>query len=86
MVYLKLEKYKNRRCKMKIDKNSKVLLSSFFIGLLIMFSPVIITGHGYDVSRVMGILLTVELIVRTLALIIGLIVIYDGVKCYVKKE
>ncbi len=67
-------------------KNNKFLLASILLGLLIMFSPVIITRQGYDVSSILGNLLIVELIVRTLALIIGLIVVYDGVKNFFKKE
>lgn len=45
-----------------------------------MLSPIIITGHQYDVSRVMGTLLVAEFIVRTLVMVIGLIIIYDGIK------
>jgi hypothetical protein len=59
---------------------SGVLISSILIGILIMLSPIIITGHQYDVSRVMGTLLVAEFIVRTLVMVIGLIIIYDGIK------
>lgn len=50
-----------------------------------MFSPVFITGSYYDVNRVMGNLLSAEMVVRTLAVVIGLLTMYDGVKTFSKK-
>ncbi|MGZ7443222.1 hypothetical protein ACLD72_016825 [Paenibacillus sp. TH7-28] len=61
-----------------------ILLVSLIVGILIMFSPVFITGSYYNVNQVMGNLLSAELIVRTLAVVIGLIIIYDGVKTFFK--
>ena len=66
-------------------KKRMLLFTSILIGVLIMFTPNMITGYSYDVSRVMGSILIVEFIVRTLALIIGLFVIYDGAKNYLLK-
>lgn len=63
-------------------KRSGVLISSILIGILIMFSPVIIIGHQYNVSRVMGNLLIADFIVRTLVVVVGLIIIYDGIRRY----
>jgi hypothetical protein len=71
---------------MKRNGRLTILLSSILIGLLIMLSPIFITGYTYNTSRVMGSLLTGEFIVRTVALIIGLIIIYDGVKIFFKTE
>ncbi|MDH6372872.1 ABC-type arginine/histidine transport system permease subunit [Paenibacillus sp. PastF-3] len=68
-----------------MDKNSKLLLSSIIIGLLIMFSPIILTGYTYSSDNILGPLLYVEFIIRSLAIIIGLLVIYDGVKNFLKK-
>ncbi len=68
----------------KMDK-SMILIGSIIIGFLCMLSPIIITGTVYDTNRVMGSLLTAEFVVRTLAIIIGLIIIYDGVKSHFKK-
>ncbi|TVY00530.1 hypothetical protein FPZ45_10915 [Cohnella terricola] len=67
-----------------VSKNNRivVLISSFILGLLIMFSPNIITGSSYDTTHVMGGLLTAEFVVRTIVIVIGLIVIYDGIKNY----
>lgn len=61
-------------------KKILVLIGSIIIGILIMFSPVFITGSYYDINKVMGSLLTAELVVRTLAVVVGLIIIYDGIK------
>ena len=50
-----------------------------------MLSPIFITGSLYNDNEVMGGLLSAELVVRTLSLVIGLIVIYDGFKSFYKK-
>ncbi|CAH1059394.1 hypothetical protein CA600_17190 [Paenibacillus sp. VTT E-133280] len=69
-----------------MDKNNnKLLLSSIVIGLLIMFSPIILTGYTYSTDSILGPLLYFEFTIRSLALIIGLLVIYDGVKNFLKK-
>ncbi|GGG10947.1 hypothetical protein GCM10010912_64220 [Paenibacillus albidus] len=69
-----------------MDKNNKLLLLvSIFIGLLIMFSPIILTGYTYSSNNILGSLLYFEFTIRSLALIIGLLVIYDGVKNFSKK-
>ncbi|RCX18051.1 hypothetical protein DFP94_1072 [Fontibacillus phaseoli] len=61
-----------------------VLITSIIIGILIMFSPVFITGSYYNVNQVMGSLLSAEMVTRTLAVVIGLIIMYDGVKTFFK--
>ncbi|MBS5910959.1 hypothetical protein GNQ08_02535 [Paenibacillus macerans] len=63
----------------------KMLFISVVIGVLIMLSPIFITGSLYNDNEVMGGLLSAELVVRTLSLVIGLIVIYDGFKSFYKK-
>lgn len=56
--------------------NKKIeLLLSLLIGILIISAPIIITGHLYNVSKVIGSLLVADFVVRTLSLVIGLIVI-----------
>ncbi|MDU5946111.1 MAG: hypothetical protein E7L01_07505 [Paenibacillus macerans] len=62
-----------------------MLFISVVIGVLIMLSPIFITGSLYNDNEVMGGLLSAELVVRTLSLVIGLIVIYDGFKSFYKK-
>lgn len=59
---------------------------SIFIGLLIALAPVIVTGHWYHTSMAMGNLLVAEFIVRTLAVVIGLLVIYNGIKQCIRAE
>jgi ABC-type arginine/histidine transport system permease subunit len=78
---------KNRRVRIFVSKIGKVilLLSSVVIGVLIMLSPVFITGHTYNTTNFMGSLLTAEFVIRSVSLIIGLVVIYDGVKSFFKK-
>ncbi|MCM3630413.1 hypothetical protein M3194_24065 [Paenibacillus glycanilyticus] len=61
---------------------SVFLLCSLIIGILIALSPVIVTGNWYDTTHVMGDLLVAEFILRTLAIVIGLLVIFSGLKNY----
>lgn len=63
----------------KKKKKYIFLISSILIGLLIAFSPVIVTGSWYDIIHVMGDLLVAEFIIRTLAIITGLLTVYNGV-------
>lgn len=62
------------------------LLSTIIIGILICLSPNIVTGSPYDTSKVMGNLLVAEFTVRVLAIAIGLIIVYDGIKSFFKKQ
>ncbi|MBU5441108.1 hypothetical protein KQI79_03550 [Paenibacillus sp. MSJ-34] len=55
---------------------------SIIIGLIIALSPVIVTGSWYNTTTVMGNLLVAEFVIRTLAIVIGLSIIYNGVKHY----
>ncbi|MNN70767.1 hypothetical protein D3C81_1866420 [compost metagenome] len=63
-----------------------ILLSSVFLGVLIMISPGFITGHSFNSTHYQGSLYTAEFIVRSAALIIGLLVIYDGIKSFLKRQ
>ncbi|RED51179.1 hypothetical protein DFP95_14412 [Cohnella lupini] len=67
---------------MSKNRGVVVLVSSILLGLLIMLSPNMITGSSYDAIHVIGNLLVAEFIVRTTVIVIGLIVIYDGIKHY----
>jgi uncharacterized membrane protein len=69
---------------MKTNNGTTFLFISILIGLLIALSPVIVTGSWYNTNIVMGNLLIAEFIVRTLVIVIGLIVIYNGVKHFFK--
>lgn len=63
---------------MKDINKVSFLLICVLLGLLIALSPVIVTGAWYNTSKVMGDLLVAEFIIRTLAIVSGLIVIYNG--------
>lgn len=52
------------------------------IGIIIMITPIIITGLMYDGSTAMGNLLVAEFIMRILSLIIGLLVISKALHRY----
>jgi ABC-type arginine/histidine transport system permease subunit len=67
-------------------EKSKIILVivSIVIGIIIIFAPVIITGRFYDEVHVMGGLLVGDFLMRTTSLILGLIIIYDGIKNYFK--
>jgi hypothetical protein len=62
---------------MKTNKSS-FLICSLIIGVFIAISPVVVTGHWYDITFVMGNLLVAEFIVRTIAIVVGLLVILVG--------
>lgn len=54
------------------------------IGILIIFSPTIISGQSFS-NQDIGNFLSVNLVLRTSALIAGLLVIYDSAKnCFMK--
>ncbi|WP_427337684.1 hypothetical protein [Caloranaerobacter sp. DY30410] len=63
----------------------KDLIISFIIGVFIILIPTIITGHTYNTSTAIGGLLYSEFIMRNISFIIGLLVIYDGLKNYFNK-
>ncbi|MFL2095555.1 hypothetical protein [Marinilactibacillus psychrotolerans] len=62
------------------------LVLGFSIGVLILLSPVIITGSWYDIESTLGGLLIAEFLMRTGALVIGLLVIYDTIKTFYLKK
>ncbi|WML42047.1 hypothetical protein RCG19_10710 [Neobacillus sp. OS1-2] len=68
------------------NKNPKkiLLIINLIVGILITVAPIIITGHVYDVTHVIGNLLVGEFVIRTVSLIIGLIIINEGIKTYFK--
>ncbi|WP_432407328.1 hypothetical protein [Wukongibacter sp. M2B1] len=61
------------------------LVISFIMGLLIILVPTIITGRLYNEVAIMGGLLYSEFIMRNICSIVGLLVIYDGLKSYFNK-
>lgn len=70
----------------KVASDIFYLVIGFSIGILILISPVIITGTWYDIESTLGGLLIAEFLMRTSALIIGLLVIYDTVKSFYLKK
>jgi uncharacterized protein with PQ loop repeat len=71
---------------MNKEKSKKIfLIISLGFGILIFLAPSIITGRFYyDEVHVMGPLLVSEFLMRTASLILGLIIIYDGIKNFFK--
>ncbi|MDQ0088875.1 putative integral membrane protein [Paenibacillus anaericanus] len=67
-------------------KGILILISSIIVGILIMLSPIIITGSTYNVTSVQGDLLVADFSIRVIVIVIGLIVIYDGIKNFCKKN
>ncbi len=69
-----------------MDKSSYKygILFRIIIAVLIIFSPAIITGR-FSIDSLSGNLLITEFIIRTVALIIGLLLIYFEVKNYFDK-
>lgn len=67
---------------MDVKKNI-IFIINCIIGILIIRTPNIIAGHPYN-DNLMGGLQIAEFIVRTIAFIIGLLVIHDAVKTYFK--
>ncbi|WP_079708914.1 hypothetical protein [Paraliobacillus ryukyuensis] len=63
-------------------KNFILLIVGIIVGLVIAFSPVIITGTWYNVERTIGNLLIAEFVLRTSSIIVGLLVVYDTVKTF----
>ncbi|MBD8046499.1 hypothetical protein [Clostridium faecium] len=72
---------------MKIDSKKAILcIIGCILGVLIILTPIIITGRLYDESKILGGLLVSEFVMRTLSLIIGFGVIYDAIKVYFKES
>jgi|HigsolmetaAR202D_1030399.scaffolds.fasta_scaffold137295_1 hypothetical protein len=67
---------------MNQNKKALFLVIGIILGLFIALSPVIVTGHWYNVSKVMGNLLVADFSLRTISIIIGIIVIYLAVRRY----
>ncbi|WP_088043041.1 hypothetical protein [Bacillus sp. EAC] len=66
------------------NPNKLLLFFNLVIGILIIISPTIITGHLYDIQTLIGNIRVAEFVLRTAALIIGLLVINEGIKNYFK--
>ncbi|MBS7528784.1 hypothetical protein KHM83_19130 [Fusibacter paucivorans] len=65
---------------------NKNLIVSIIIGVLIMFSTTLLTGHTYAHSTAIGAHRTAELILRNISIVVGLIVIYSGFKDMFKSK
>lgn len=53
---------------------------TIILGIVIIFVPTIITGHGYNDEKMMGALLVADYTLRVVSLIIGLLVISFAIK------
>lgn len=65
------------------SKKNAIFIINCILAVLIMFAPVIITGHFYDTSKLLGGLLISDFVIRTVSLIIGILVIYDSIKRHI---
>lgn len=64
-----------------MKSNSKIIfLVKCIIALIIMLSPTIITGNLFIDIQTLPPRDVAEIVIRTLALIIGLLVLYDSIK------
>lgn len=63
---------------------SKILLLfvNIVIGLLIIVTPIMITGHLYNPSELLGGLLVSDFTMRAISFIVGLVVINNGFNKY----
>lgn len=53
---------------------------TIILGIVIIFAPTIITGHGYNDEKMMGALLVADYTLRVVSLIIGLLVISFAIR------
>lgn len=53
---------------------------TIILGIVIIFAPTIITGHGYNDEKMMGALLVADYTLRVVSLITGLLVISFAIK------
>lgn len=53
---------------------------TIILGIVIIFVPTIITGHGYNDEKMMGALLVADYTLRVVSLIIGLLVISFAIR------
>ncbi|MFD0051502.1 hypothetical protein ACFVHQ_19650 [Actinomycetes bacterium NPDC127524] len=69
-------------------KNASILyrIVNLILGIIIIFVPTIISGHGYSEEKTMGTLLTADYILRVVSSIIGLLVISYTIKGFLKKQ
>lgn len=61
------------------------LIINLILGVIIIFVPTIITGHGYNEEKTIGTLLIADYILRVVSLITGLLVISFTIKDFSKK-
>lgn len=59
-----------------------LLIITILLAIIVMFAPTIIIGHSYGETSYMGSLLTAELVMRIISFIVGVLIIFDGVKKY----
>jgi hypothetical protein len=64
-------------------KEIAVVISTL-LGIVIILTPTIIVGHWYDPSKFLGNAFVADLIMRVQTFVIGLLVVYDGIKNYFK--
>lgn len=57
---------------------------NIILGIVIIFAPTIIIGHGYNDEKIMGTLLVTDYTLRVVSLIIGLLVINVAIKGFSK--
>lgn len=66
------------------SKRNLIVVIGCVIGFIIMLTPTLITGNSFSNSTAFGGLLISEFIMRVVSYIVGLLVIYDSIKAFIK--
>lgn len=70
---------------MKANLSKKIYFAiSCCLAIIIIYSPTLILGHGYSEYINMGVVLAGEVVMRITTLMVGMLVIYDAIKTYLK--
>lgn len=59
-----------------------LLIITILLAIIVMLIPTIIIGQSYGETSYMGNLLIAELVMRITSFIVGVLIIYDGIKKY----
>ena len=57
-----------------------LFITTIALAIITMFIPTIIIGKSYEETSYMASLLTAELIMRIISVIVGTLILYDGIK------
>lgn len=69
-----------------MKQSKKILTVGIIIGLAIILMPLIITGHTLKSTPAIGNDYSIQILLWGISPIIGLLVLYDSIKLYMKKD